>query len=211
MIGTGNVGEALGRGWASAGHRVAWGSRSPEAANHLSPVTHLSDAIGTARAVVLAVPFGALGETVPTLGDLSGRVIIDATNPIGTQVPGDAASGAEYLMTLAPGAHVVKAFNTMGFETMADPVIDGRPAACLLCGNDEGAKDLVAGLARDLGFEPVDAGNMQAAKYVEALAGVWVHLAFRAGLGRGFAFGLLRRSDAASGARGQAGDSRDEP
>ena len=196
VIGTGNVGAALGKSWASAGHSVTWGSRSPETIEHLSPVAPLAEAAGNARVVVLAVPFGGLAATVAAIGDLSERVVVDATNPLGTKAPQGAASGAGYVATLVPGAHVVKAFNTMGYETMADPEIDGRHAACLLCGNDEGSKELVAGLARELGFEPVDAGGIEAASHVEALAGVWVHLAFRAGLGRGFAFAVLRRPGA---------------
>jgi 8-hydroxy-5-deazaflavin:NADPH oxidoreductase len=199
VIGTGNVGEALGTSWASAGHHVTWGSRSPETIEHLSPVAPLGDAIGNARVVVLAVPFSGLAETVSALGDLGGRIVVDATNPLGTKPPGGAASGAEHVATLIPGAHVVKAFNTMGYETMADPTIDGRPASCLLCGNDHASKEAVAGLARDLGFDPIDAGNLEAARHVEALAGVWVHLALRAGLGRGFAFGVLSRSGATKG------------
>ncbi|HJR44563.1 MAG TPA: NAD(P)-binding domain-containing protein [Actinomycetota bacterium] len=205
VIGTGNVGRALGRGWASAGHDVTWGSRHPERINDLSPVVSLSDAIGNAPVIVLAVPFAGLTETVAALGDLSGRVVVDATNPLGSQAAEGAASGAEYVATLAPGAQVVKGFNTMGYETMADPAIEGRPAACLLCGNDAGSKEIVTGLARDLGFDPVDAGDLEAARHLEALAGVWVHLAFRAGLGRDFAFGVLRRGSGTSSINGVGG------
>jgi len=193
VIGTGQVGGALGKSWASAGHDVTWVSRHPETVEHLSPVALLSDGVGDARVIVLAVPFAGLADTVAALGDLRGRIVVDATNPLGITPPEGAASGAEYLATLVPGAHVVKAFNTMGYETMAEPAIDGRQAACLLCGTDDGSRGIVAGLARDLGFDPVDAGDIQAARHLEALAGVWVHLV-RAGLGRGFAFGVLRRT-----------------
>jgi len=94
---------------------------------------------------------------------------------------------------MAPGARVVKAFNTMGWETMADPVIDGRNALGLVAGDDPDAKQTVLALARGLGFEAVDAGGLDAAELLEDLARLWVHLAFRAGQGRGVAFALLRR------------------
>jgi 8-hydroxy-5-deazaflavin:NADPH oxidoreductase len=192
IVGTGNVGAALGRGFATAGHDVIWGSRRPEGTHEVAPVVDIRAAAAEAEVVVLAVPFAAVEETVAALGDVTARVIVDATNPLGRLPPG-AASGAEHVAALAPGARVVKAFNTMGWETMADPVIDGRRAVCLLCGDDQGAKDAVVGLAADLGFEPVDAGGLEAARHVEALAGLWVHLAFRAGLGRGFAFAVVHR------------------
>jgi 8-hydroxy-5-deazaflavin:NADPH oxidoreductase len=133
-----------------------------------------------------------VGDVVAAAGDLSGRVVADATNPMGQPVAGG-GSGAERVASLAPGAHVVKAFNTMGFETMASPVIEGRAALALMAGDDVGAKEVVASLARDLGFDAVDAGGLTAARHLESLAELWVHLAMRAGLGRDMAFALLRR------------------
>jgi predicted dinucleotide-binding enzyme len=76
---------------------------------------------------------------------------------------------------------------------MAEPVIGGQPAVGPVCGDDGEAKSLVLGVARDLGFDAVDAGDLGAARLLEGLAELWVHLAFRAGLGRDMAFALLRR------------------
>jgi predicted dinucleotide-binding enzyme len=194
VIGTGNVGAALGRGWSAAGHDVTWGTRRPDAPHEVTPVADIRRVAAAADVVVLAVPFDAVGETVAAIGDLSGRVVVDATNSLGAPPPDGTRSGAEHLTRLANGALVVKAFNTMGWETMADPVIDGRRAVCFICADHPGARHLVAGLARDLGFEAIDAGGLEVAGYLEALAALWVHLAFRAGLGRHFAFAILRRS-----------------
>jgi 8-hydroxy-5-deazaflavin:NADPH oxidoreductase len=194
VIGTGNVGTALGRGWSTAGHDVIWGTRRPDSSQAVTPVADLRGAAAAADVVVLAVPFDALGETVAALGDLTGRVLVDATNVLGQPLPDGARSGAEYLANLARGARVVKAFNTMGWETMADPVIEGRRAVCLICADDPEARNVVAGLAGDLGFEAIEAGGLEAARLLEALGALWVHLAFRAGLGRQFAFSLLHRS-----------------
>jgi 8-hydroxy-5-deazaflavin:NADPH oxidoreductase len=194
VIGTGNVGATLGRGWSAAGHHVTWGTRRPDEPHEVSPVADIREAASGADVVVLAVPFRAVGETVAAVGDLRGRVVLDATNPLGAPLPAGAPSGAEYLASLAKGASVVKAFNTMGWETMADPMIDGRRAVCFICANDPQARHLVAGLADDLGLEAIDAGGIEVARHLEALAALWVHLAFRAGLGRQFAFAILRRS-----------------
>jgi predicted dinucleotide-binding enzyme len=154
----------------------------------------MADAAAQAEVVILAVPFDTLAETAAALGDIAGRVVVDATNSLGKTPPDGATSGAEYLANLLPGASVVKAFNTTGWETMAEPVIEGRRAACFLCGDDPEARSVVESLAVDLGFEAVDAGALDAASHLEALAALWVHLAFRAGLGRNFAFALLYRS-----------------
>jgi len=195
VIGTGNVGAALGRGWAKAGHEVVWGTRRPDGSHEVAPVVALHDAAATGDVVVLAVPFDALAETMAAMGDITGRLVVDATNSLGKPLPDGAPSGAEYLASLAEGASVVKAFNTMGWETMAEPVIDGRRAACFLCADDPESREVVAGLAGDLGFEAIDVGGLEAARHLEALAALWVHLAFRSGLGRQFAFSLLHRSN----------------
>ena len=193
ILGTGRVGTALGTGWTNVGHTVVYGSRRPSSATE---DTHAGAAAG-ADVVVLAVPFDAAVETVAAAGNLAGKIVVDATNPVGK-----VRSGAELVAAAAPGARVVKAFNTMGFETMADPVIDGRPALGLVAGDDGEAKAAVLQLAADLGFEAVDAGGLDAARMLETLAELWIHLAFRAGLrgpnavaghGRDMAFALLRR------------------
>ena len=193
ILGTGRVGTALGTGWANAGHSVVYGSRRPESE---SEATHSAAAAG-ADVVVLAVPYDAAVDTVATVaaaGDLDGgKVVVDATNPVGRPIPPPHRSGAEQVAAAAPGARVVKAFNTMGFEFMADPVVDARAALLLLAGDDAAAKETVTGLARDLDFDPVDAGDLAAARMLENLAELWVHLAMRAGQGRGVAFSLLRR------------------
>lgn len=195
IIGTGNVGSALGKGFAATGHRVVYGSRRPAQVDcAVGTVDTIAGAAQSAELVVLAVPFAVVTDAVASAGSLDGKIVVDATNPIGAALPEGRRSGAEVVAAAAPGAHVVKAFNTMGFETMADPVVDGRPALSLLCGDDGEAKSTVAQLAQALGFEAVDAGDLSAARLLEGLAELWVHLAFRAGQGRGVAFGLLRRA-----------------
>lgn len=194
ILGTGNVGTALGTGWTASGHDVVFGSRDPGAATPpVGAVDSHAGASSTADIVVLAVPFDAVLAAVAAAGDLTGRIVVDASNPVGRPIPPPHRSGAELVAAAAPGAKVVKAFNTMGFETMAAAVVDGRPALALVAGDDPDAKAAVLGLARDLGFEAVDAGDLAAARLLENLAELWIHLAFRAGQGRAIAFSLLRR------------------
>lgn len=205
IIGTGSVGAALGRGWADAGHAVIFGSRRP----HSDDVEALVDAIGNrarstppdeaaavAEVVALAVPWGAAQSAVEGLGDLSGKILIDCTNPIAagmqSAVGGD-TSGAEQIAGWAPGARVVKAFNTTGANNMTDPDYAGTPLTMFICGGDGDAKQTVAELAEDLGFEAVDAGPLDRARLLEPMARLWIHLAMTEGFGREIGFKLLRR------------------
>lgn len=189
IIGTGNVGTALGKGWSKAGHRIIYGSRHPAQVDcAVGTADTIAGAAQQGEVVVLAVPFASVDDALAAAGNLERKVLVDATNPMGA-----VSSGAGVVAAAAPGAHVVKAFNTMGWETMADPVVDGRAAVGLVAGDDPDAKKTVLGLAGELGFDAVDAGGLEAAPLLEGLARLWVHLAFRAGLGRGVAFALVRR------------------
>jgi predicted dinucleotide-binding enzyme len=205
IIGTGQVAAALGKGWAAKGHTVTFASREPgsekvqsllhEAGPKASAAT-VADAAGRSSIIVLAVPFTAAEERLRMAGDVSGKVVIDCTNPI---APGlrpmfnASTSGVEQIAALAPRARWVKAFNTTGAENMAGPLYGAQPATMFICGDDEMAKGAAAKLAEDLGFEVVDAGGLSAARHLENLALLWIHLARVAGLGRDIAFRLLRR------------------
>lgn len=139
-----------------------------------------------ADVLVLCVPRGAV-ESVLSGVEFSG-VLVDPTNAY--PEPGS-ESGVERAARLAPGARVVKAFNTVGWEVMADPDLGGVPATMPVAGDDVEAKALVADLARELGFEPLDVGDGSAAVHLENLARLWIHLAVSRG-DREFAF--VRRS-----------------
>ncbi len=205
IIGTGNVGQALGAGWAQKGHVVIFGSRHPNE----EKVRRILDVVGgnaraalpeaavaEAEVVVLAVPGTAVLTTIPTLGDLSGKILVDATNPIapGLQLAvGQTTSGAEQVAALVPGAHVVKAFNTTGAENMANPIYHGEPITMFICGDEAAAKTAVTQLAQDLGFDVADVGGLDKARLLEPMALVWVSLAMPQGMGRHIAFKLVRR------------------
>jgi NADPH-dependent F420 reductase len=185
LIGTGNVGAALGRRFAENGHTVVYGSRDPAAADVAALVretgrgaTALPPAAAAARSrvVVLAVPWTATEDVVRGLGDLSGKIVVDPTNPrvmatdgLADYPPQLEDSNAERIARMAPGAEVVKAFNTLGAETMLDPRVAEGPVTIPLVGDDRGAKEVVATLAREIGLEAVDVGPLRHARIIEGL------------------------------------------
>ena len=180
IIGTGNVGSALARACVAAGHTVALSARHAEHAQKVAAElgARAADgnraAVGGADLVVLAVPATATAAVVEELGDdLVGKVVIDATNPM--QVPPDelfrgSSPVTEALRVLAPEARFVKAFNTVFASRLTDPVVDGVPLDGYYAGDDGPAKDMVAALLADLGFRPLDAGPLAAARILELMA-----------------------------------------
>jgi predicted dinucleotide-binding enzyme len=125
---------------------------------------------------VLAIPWSATEDVVRGLGDLSGKIIVDPTNPRVMASDGFADypptledSNAERIARLAPDAEVVKAFSTLGFETMFDPRVAEGPVTIPLVGDDRAAKALVAALAREIGLEAVDVGPLRHARIIEGL------------------------------------------
>jgi hypothetical protein len=183
IIGTGNVGSALGPRFAELGHEIVYGSRDPGAADVAALVaatgegasaTTQAEAAQAADIVVLAVPWDVVEPLTRSLGDLAGRVIIDPTNPRRIAEDGlrDYAfdgSNAERIQALAPGAFVVKAFSTLGAETMADPAAAGGPVSVPIAGDDAAAKRVVAELVVGIGLEPVDVGPLRYAHVIEGL------------------------------------------
>lgn len=180
VIGSGHIGGRLARGWTTAGHDVTVGERGALAA-----------ATAGAEVVALAVPHAALDDVLASV-DLDGKVVIDCTNAVERGAPKYEPSAAELLQRRIPGAKVVKSFNAQGAGNLERPDYGGVRAANFLCGDDAGARAIVAGLAADLGFEPIDAGDLRMARSLEALMVVWVTTAQALGT-RDLAFRVLRR------------------
>jgi predicted dinucleotide-binding enzyme len=199
ISGAGNVGSALGSGWLRAGHTVTFGVRNPATAKtHVSgAATDTVDAAARAAAVVvLATPWAAVRDALQSAGDLRGKVVLDCTNPLTEDLQSLAVgptSGGEQVAGWAPGARVVKIFNTTGAPNMADPRYASGAVTILYCGDDAGAKAVGAQLAADLGFAPVDAGPLREARFLEPFAVVWIHLAIFQKLGTGFALNIVKR------------------
>jgi predicted dinucleotide-binding enzyme len=210
IFGAGRVGGTLGRNWAKKGHSVTFGVRDPSdpevrklvdeiGANARSEV--LEKAAADAGTVVLCTPWAAVEEIIGVAGDLAGKTLIDVTNPVvmtpeGLRdglVLGHTTSAAEQIARWLPGVHVVKAFNTTGWQNMANPTYATQPLTMMLCGDDDQAKGIVADLARDVGFAPVDVGPLKSARYLEAMAMLWIDMAVLQGFASNFAFQIVKR------------------
>ncbi len=205
ILGGGSVGGALGEAWARAGHEVVFGVRQPDAPEMKAT---LSRCHGRARAgavqeaaqfgevIVNALPWEAAKGVVSSV-NLKDKILLDAANPLlpnlaGLEV-GTTTSAGEQVAQWAAGAKVVKIFNTTGANNMANPAYGGKPIPMFYCGDDAGAKSTAAKLAKDVGFDPVDAGPLSNARLLEPVAMLWIWLAFSGGLGREFAFQLVKR------------------
>jgi NADPH-dependent F420 reductase len=206
IIGSGNVGGALGSRWAKLGHEVVFGTRNPESgdvqklAARVSGKTSAATLADTARegeVLLLATPWPATQQIITGLDDLNGKILIDATNPLLPDLSGlthgTTTSGGEQVAAWARGARVVKAFNTVGANIMADPSFEGHRPVMFYCGDDAQAKQVVKKLIDELVFEAIDAGPLTQARLLEPFAQLWISLAYAQGLGREFAFELLRR------------------
>jgi hypothetical protein len=204
IVGSGNVGSALARGWIANAHQVMLGVRDTESSAARERAEHLGAALGSVReagrfgqVVVLAVPWAAVDDVLAELGDIGDSILLDCTNPLapgqGGLVTGGAASAGEHVAARAMGARVVKVFNSTGSGNIARPTYPEGAASMLLCGDDAAAKSIAAGLAADLGFDPVDAGALHAARLLEPLALLWLRLARGQGLGPDIGFRLMRR------------------
>jgi NADPH-dependent F420 reductase len=206
ILGTGSVGSALGTRWARAGHAITFGSRDPlsekvravvERCGSRARACGLKEAVAEAEVILLAVPWPAAQATLAALGDLEGRVLIDATNPLKPDLSGielgHTTSAAEQIAAWAPSARVVKAFNSASVRVMNDPQFGNHGATMFYCGDDPAAKQIVHDLVAGLQFDPVDAGPLASARYLEPLAMLYIHLAFQQGWGSNCAFKILKR------------------
>jgi 8-hydroxy-5-deazaflavin:NADPH oxidoreductase len=205
IIGSGNVGGALGTRWAQKGHQVVFGSRNPgdadmqkllAAAGKNARGATLAEA-AISGVLLLAMPWPAAKDVLTSLGDLAGKILIDATNPLLPDLSGMAlgttTSAGEQVAGWARGAKVVKAFNTVGSNIMENDSFAGGRPVLFYCGEDAAAKKIVHQLAEEIGFNAQDAGPLKQARLLEPFALLWISLAFQQGWGREFAFQVLRR------------------
>ena len=156
----------------------------------------LTDTAAYGDVLVLATPWSATEQTLTSLGDLSGKIIFDCTNPLKPDFSlelGHTTSGAEQVAEWAEDARIVKVFNTTGYGNMAEPDYDGQKPTMFFAGDDHVAKSKAARMAEEIGFEAVDCGPLTHARLLEPMAVLWIYLAHDQGMGTGIAFQLLRR------------------
>lgn len=198
ILGAGRVGRALGARWSDVGHDVVYGVREPDDPKHADlPARATSvDAVPGADVVLLALPWVATQEVCRSV-DVGDAVVLDATNPLAAGAPALEAdpelSGAGLVASWLGSSRVVKAFNTTGSANMSNTEYPNGTPMMPVAGDDESAKDTAMTLAREIGFDPIDAGPLPAARDLEHLAVLWIRLAYRLGNGPGIAFALLRR------------------
>lgn len=207
FIGIGQVGSALAGRLLELGHTVTIAARDPNSNSVKTALARFPNlqvlspqvAIAEAEVIFLATPFSANQAALVEVGDLSGKILVDCTNPVGANLSHglqSTQSGSELVQSFVPNAKVVKAFTIYGFENFENSTYPGygnlKPAM-LIAGNDATAKQVVASLCQDLGWEPVDTGNLSMSLHLEHMTLLWIQMARVQGLGSGFVWAKLQR------------------
>lgn len=190
ILGSGDVAKALAAGFIKHGHQVVLGTRDPGklkdfvASLQGARAAGFADAAGFGEVVVLAVKGTAARDALnaASAGNLAGKPVIDATNPIADAPPTNGVlkfftnldqSLLEQLQSAFPGAHLVKAFNSVGNAAMINPQFPGGKPTMFICGNDDKAKATVRGICEQFGWEVADMGKAEAARAIEPLCMLW--------------------------------------
>lgn len=193
IFGYGNIGSALTKQLTRAGHEVVLSGRDLEkagavASQYGATVLSIAEAAKASDVLVLAVHFDAVKDIVAATGDLSGKVLIDPTNPLTADYMGltlgYSTSASEEIAKLVPNANVVKAFNTLFAQVIDQGAEFGSAQASgFIAGDDAAAKQTVGTVLTSLGYSVVDAGGLVNARYLEPLAGLNIYLGYGAGRG----------------------------
>lgn len=187
IIGKGNVGDALLRGCERAGYEA-------RAVGHYLKGVQETAAWG--EVIILAVPFAAIDDTLSKMGEnVNGKALVDVTNVVTADYQlalGCTTSGAEELQKKVPSAKVIKAFNTVFSEQMYRGRVGDEPITLFAAGDDGEAKATVLQLGREIGFDAVDAGPLQNARWLETLGYFHIQLGYMLKMGTGVEFKLIR-------------------
>ena len=195
ILGAGNMAKGLAALFAKAGYKVVVGARdvskaqaAAAAAGHGARGDSIAAAAKSAEVIVLAAPFEAAAAVLAAAGDVAGKVIVDISNPLTPDYMGltigHTTSAGEEIQKLAPKAKVVKAFNTIFAQVLANGgKAAGRATTVFVAGDDASANGAVEAIARKAGFDVVQTGGLKLARYLEPLAGLNVVLAYGRGLG----------------------------
>lgn len=210
ILGTGNVGKALGNGFIALGHEVKMGSRDAQNEKALSwaSTSGINASAGTfaeaaefGDVIVLALNWPGSENAIRLAGpeNFAGKVVIDAINPLIFEPAkgpalgiGHTDSAGEQAQRWLPSAHVVKAFNIIGYAHMFKPDFPCGPPDMFICGNDAAAKQTVTGILKDFGWPAIDIGGIEGSRLLEPMCVLWVGYAFKTGSGN-HAFKLLRK------------------
>jgi 8-hydroxy-5-deazaflavin:NADPH oxidoreductase len=206
VIGAGNMGAAFVKQLTRAGHQVSVTARDATKAAQVASANPGAKAVAAAGAadgadaVVLATSYGDAVEALRGVGDLTGKVVVDITNPLTADYMGltigHSTSAAEEIAKAVPDAEVVKAFNTVFAQVLGEGADfgDGRKVEVFVASDSERAKQTARTLAESMGFAVVDAGGLKNARYLESLGGLNVYFGYGAGLGTAIAPTWIRKA-----------------
>lgn len=206
VIGAGNMGAAFVKQLTRAGHQVSVTARDAAKAAALAATHPGARAVPTAGAadgadaVVLATGYGDAVTALRSVGSLTGKVVIDITNPLTADYMGltigHSTSSAEEIAKAVPGAELVKAFNTVFAQVLSEGADfgNGRQVSVFVASDSKRAKQTAGAIAESIGFAVVDAGGLKNARYLEPLAGLNIYLGYGAGLGTAIAPTWIRKA-----------------
>lgn len=206
LLGAGNMGSAFAQQFSKAGHAVRIAATSLDkaqaVASTLDGVTAVEAAgsADSADVILVATPYEQAVPALAVAGSLDGKVVIDITNPLTADYMGltigHATSAAEEIAKAFPKTEVVKAFNTLFAQVIAEgpSFAEGQKAPAFVASDSERAKAAAKSLAESIGFEAIDAGPLKNARYLEPLAGLNIYFGYGAGLGMGIAPTWLRHA-----------------
>jgi len=188
IIGKGNVGTAIAAGLTRKGHEVKFGHRDPK-----EPV---SEAAKWGEVLILAVPHSAAEDTAKEVGSAAdGKTVIDVSNALTDNMElaiGFTTSAAEEIQKKLPKAHVVKAFNTVFAQNQSLGRIGIEQLTLFVAGDDAKTKQTVMQLGADIGFDPVDAGPLKSARYLEPMGMLMINLGYGLGMGTKIGYKLVK-------------------
>jgi len=192
IIGAGNLGSTLAKKWAVAGHEIRFGVRNPSDPkytdlHYIGAVVSIGEALNAADVVLLSLPGAAVMDFAVQHGSaLTGKVVIDSTN----NIRGPVMNNLAVLSDETKGAHLVRAFNTLGWENFANPQLDHVQIDLFFC-CDLDSRPVAEQLISEVGLRPVYTGDLSAASIVDGLTRLWFALAMGQGYGRRIAFKML--------------------
>jgi len=201
IIGTGNVGGALATKWAAAGHQIFLGVQDTAnfkgkelLINANTSVHTVQDAVQQAEVILLATPAKFTIEVAQSLGDTTGKVIIDAMNIVMNQGPQGFNNTTDAILANTQTKDVVKCFNTTGFNNMINPIYNNTALDMFVAGDSEKGKQIATQLALDCGFATCyNVGGNDKFSLMEQYAWFWINLAMFQGQGREIGFKLMKR------------------
>lgn len=200
IIGSGNVGGALAQKWIKAGHTVLIGAKFPLSEKNIQLATQIGEdrfatienAVKQSAVILIATPPTAIFEIVENIGDVSNKIIIDATNSV-MKNP-EPYKTVYHCLADKTNAEIVKCFNTTGFENMLNPIYNDEAIDMFMAGDSEKAKSVAKQLALDCGFGScIDFGKSDKVELLEKFALSWINLAIIQGHSRDLAFKVVRR------------------